>query len=408
MLQGEILSQYCKLILKKGVNLQKGQPLEIFCPTEKADIAHALAKEGYLLGASIVNVRWENEQIDRLTFEYADEERLKTVPKWVVENRNYIVREGYCYVAISAEDPTAFKGVDAKRIATYFKARSLALKKYTDAVMSNTIRWCVVSAPTEKWAEQVFPNKENALELLSDAIEKTMRLGENTVDNWDKHISTLCRHADFLNAKNFEYLHFTNSLGTDLKVGLCDDHIWQSAQEKGKDGVCFIANLPTEEVFTAPHRLKVDGVVRSALPLIYNGDIVDNFTLEFKKGKVVSFSAEKGYEVLKQLLELDKGTKRIGEVALIGKNSPIFQSGILFYNTLFDENASCHLALGKAYPTTVKNGDTLSASELKGKGANDSTEHVDFMIGTPDMKIVGVDKDGNKTLIFSDGDWAIE
>ena len=408
MLDGKILEQYCKLVLSKGVNLQKGQGLEIVCPVEKSEIAVALAKEGYNMGASIVNVRWENDQIARLLYENASMEKLTSVPKWVVENRNYLVKEGFCYVAISAEDPSAFSGVDEGRISAYVKARSKALKGYSDTVMNNGIRWCVVSAPTQKWAEQVFPNSENPLELLSSAIEKTMRLdGDNTISGWEKHIENLNRHAQFLNDKNFEYLIFTNSIGTNLKVGLADGHIWQSAKEMAKDGVEFIANLPTEEVFTAPHRLKVDGVVRSALPLSFNGSIVDNFTIEFKKGKVVSFSAEKGYQTLKQLIETDGGTLRLGEVALIGKRSPIFESGILFYNTLFDENASCHLALGKAYPTTLKGGSELSTLELKKRGANDSIEHVDFMIGTPDLNIVGIDFDGNQTPVFIDGDWAI-
>ncbi len=408
MLTGKTLQQYCKLALSKGVNLQKGQGLEIVCPTEKSDIAVALASEGYKMGAEVVNVRWENDQISRLAFENASMDKLTTVPKWVVENRNYLVKEGFCYVAISAEDPSAFSGVDEKRIAAYSKARSKALKFYSDTVMSNGIRWCVISAPTKEWAKQVFPNSENPLESLSLAIEKAMRLdGDNTISNWEKHIENLSRHADFLNEKNFDYLHFTNGLGTDLKVGLSEGHIWQSAKEMAKDGIEFIANLPTEEVFTAPHRLRVDGVVHSALPLSFNGNIVDNFTIEFKKGKVVSFSAEKGYETLKHLIDTDEGTRRLGEVALIGKRSPIFESGILFYNTLFDENASCHLALGKAYPPTIKEGSELSISELKKKGANDSIEHVDFMIGTPDLNIVGVDKNGNKTPIFIDGDWAI-
>jgi aminopeptidase len=212
--------------------------------------------------------------------------------------------------------------------------------------------------------------------------------------------------AEKLNNCHFKTLKYKSSK-TDLTLELPEGHIWLSGASKDPNGIDFNANIPTEEVFTAPHRLKVDGVVRSALPLIYNGDIVDNFTLEFRKGKVVSFSAEKGYEVLKQLLQLDKGTTRIGEVALIGKNSPIAKSKILFYNTLFDENASCHLAIGKGYPTTVKNGNELTDKELKQKGLNDSNQHVDFMIGTDDLTVTGIKKDGSKVLLFNDGDWVI-
>ena len=205
----------------------------------------------------------------------------------------------------------------------------------------------------------------------------------------------------------FDHLLFKNQKGTDLKVGLADDHIWLSAKEKAKDGVNFIANMPTEEIFTAPHAYKVDGVLKSAMPLCENGQVIDEFSITFKDGKITDFSAEKGYDALKNIIDTDDGTKRLGEVALIGKNSPIAKSGILFYNTLFDENASCHLAIGNAYPTCIANGETLTEEELKEKGANDSIEHVDFMIGTSDLSVIGVDKDGNETQIFIDGEWCI-
>ena len=269
----------------------------------------------------------------------------------------------------------------------------------------------MVSVPTEAWAKHVFPQAKNGTEaeaMLTEAIAKTMRLNyNNPVEEWEKHISRLDARAKFLNEQDFEYLHYENSIGTDLYVGLADGHEWLSAKESAKDGVPFVANMPTEEVFTAPHRLKTNGVVKSALPLSYNGQIVDKFSLTFKKGKVVDFSAEKGYDILKELINTDEGTRHIGEAALIGKNSPIAEQGILFYNTLFDENASCHLALGKAYPTTLKGGANLTAAELKARGANDSVEHVDFMIGTSDLKVTGIKKDGTKIPVFRDGEWCI-
>ena len=293
------------------------------------------------------------------------------------------------------------------KIAMAVRARSKALKKFSDCVMSNGIRWCVVSVPTEQWAKQVFPNSKNPVNDLSIAIEQAMRLDNaDPVKEWEGHLSTMQAHADKLNKLDFEYLVFENANGTNLKVGLADGHKWLSAKELAKDGLDFVANMPTEEVFTAPHRLKVDGVLRSALPLSYNGQIIDNFTIEFKRGKIVSFSAEKGYETLKELIETDKGTHYLGEVALIGKNSPIAKSGILFFNTLFDENASCHLAIGKAYPTTLKDGEALSKKELAARGANNSVEHVDFMIGTPDLRVTGVTKSGEKIAVFIDGEWA--
>ena len=274
--------------------------------------------------------------------------------------------------------------------------------------MSNGIRWCVVSVPTKAWAKQVFPNTENPELELSKAIIKTMRLDTpDPTKAWQEHVEKLEKRAEFLNSAKFEYLHFKNNSGTDLKVGLADDNIWINAQELAKDGVKFVANMPTEEIFTAPHRMKVNGTLRSAMPLCENGQVIDEFTITFKQGKIVDFDAKVGYDALKKLIETDSGTYRLGEVALIGKNSPIAQSGILFYNTLFDENASCHLAIGKGYPSTILGGDKLTLAELKEKGVNDSTEHIDFMIGTPDMEITGVKKDGSKFKLFSDGDWTI-
>ena len=408
MIKGKILEKYAELTVKIGVNLQKGQGLEIVCPVEKRDFAKALTQAAYDAGAGIVRIRWDDEEINKLTYKHADFKMLTEVPKWFVERRNYLVEKGFCYIAVSADDPAAYKDIPTERIAAVAKARGKALKKYSDAVMSNAVRWCVVSVPTEAWAKQVFPKSKKPVEELSEAIENAMRLNyDDPVKAWENHIETLDRRAKFLNGKNFEYIRFKNGLGTDLKVGLATDHIWTSAKEKAKDGVGFVANLPTEEIFTAPHRLKVDGTLKSAMPLCENGKIIDDFSITFKKGKIVSYSAEKGYDALKGLIETDKGTLRLGEIALIGKNSPIAKSGILFYNTLFDENASCHLAIGKGYPTTIKDGDKLTAAQLKEKGLNDSVEHIDFMIGTPDLSVVGIETDGTETILFENGEWII-
>ena len=407
-MNSKTLKNYAELIIKLGVNLQPGQGLEISCPVEKRKFAHILAKTAYDNGAKIVKVRFEDEQLEKLNYERADVDTLLDIPKWFVDSKNYLVEKGFCYVAISAEDPSLFKKIDPKKLFAVATKKAKLLKKFSDAVMNNQIRWCVVSVPTLSWAKQVFPGSLSPEKELSIAIEKAMRLDDNApLSAWEKHVSDLQNRSFYLNQMQFEYLHFTNGLGTDLRVGLAFDHVWLSAMEKAKDGVNFLANMPTEEVFTAPHRLKVDGVLKGALPLCVNGQIIDGFSITFKKGKITSFDAKKGYSTLKQLIETDGGTKYLGEVALIGKNSPIAKSNILFYNTLFDENASCHLAIGKAYPTTVKNGDKLSLRELKEKGLNDSVEHVDFMIGTPDLKVVGILKDGTEKVVFLDGEWAI-
>lgn len=408
MLTGKKLYDFAELVLGVGVNLQKGQGLEIVCPVEKSEVAVAFSEKAYEMGARIVNVRWSCEKTDRVNYLYAEEEALTDIPKWFVDSKNYLVKKGFCYVAIDAEDPSAFKDVPSEKLAAVSKKKSKLLKAFSDEVMSNGIRWCVVSVPTENWAKKIFPAAADPVEELSFAIEKTMRLDEkNPLEAWQKHIDTLNRRAEFMNAKNFEYLHYTSANGTDLMLGLAENHVWVSAQEKAKDGVPFVANMPTEEIFTAPHKDKINGVVKSALPLSYNGQIIENFSFTFKKGKVVDFSAEKGYDVLKKLLETDAGTLSLGEAALIGKNSPIAKSGILFLNTLFDENASCHLALGKGYPTTVKGGAEMTVKELKKLGVNDSVEHVDFMIGSPDLSVTGIGYDKSETPLFVDGEWVI-
>lgn len=408
MIEGKTLDNYCELVLKIGVNIQPRQGLYILCPTSKREIAIALTKKAYDLNAKIVRIIWDDEDIDRLNYQYASTETLCDVPKWFVDTRNYFVEQNYCYVSISAENPSAFSMISSDKLSQVAVARSKALKKYSNDVMNNAIRWCVVSVPTKEWANEVFLKDKKALEKLSNEIEKSMRLDtENPLLEWEKHISRLESRAEFLNNNNFEYLKYTNSKGTNLKVGLCNNHVWLSAKEMAKDGVSFVANLPTEEVFTAPHKDKIDGVVYSALPLSYNGQLIDDFSVTFKKGKVVNFTAKKGYETLKNLLKTDKGILSLGEVALIGKNSPIAKSGILFFNTLFDENASCHLAFGKAYPTTVKNGANLTKAELSKLGVNDSVDHVDFMVGSKDLKVVGVTFDGKEVTLLDDGEWVI-
>lgn len=408
MLSTANLKKFALVTLKVGVNLQKGQGLEIICPVEKSQVAEALTEQAYLMGASIVRIRWSCDKTERLNYLYAEKETLCDIPKWFVDSKNDLIKRNFCYVAISADDPTAFSDVPADKISATSQAKSKALKSFFNTVTKNGIRWCVTSVPTLGWAKMMFPASPNPEKELGDLMLKIMRLDcPDPVKAWEKHLFDLDRHAQFLNDNDFNYLHFTSSNGTDLKVGLATNHLWLSAQEKALDGVPFIANLPTEEVFTAPHRLNVEGIVYAVKPLNLNGKIVDGFWLQFKKGKVVNYDAQQGYEALKGLIETDKGTLRIGEVALIGKSSPIAKSGLLFYNTLFDENASCHLALGKAYPTTIKGGQDLSGADLKKLGANDSIEHEDFMIGAPDMKVVGVKKDGSQVLVFNDGDWVI-
>lgn len=408
MYDKNLLKNYARLVYKVGVNLQNGQGLEIACPVELYKIAEIFTETAYESGAGIVNVRWIDQKTDKLKYLHADFDLLQKIPKWQVSSKEYLLDNDFCYVAIDADDPNAFSSVPSQRLGAYVKAKSKAFKKFSDGVMANAIRWCVVSVPSKNWAKLVFPKEKNPEKRLFSEIVKTMRLDTpDPVAEWEKHVQTLEKRATYLNDKRFYALRFKSGNGTDLTVGLCDDHVWLSAREKARDGVYFVANMPTEEVFTAPHNKRINGVVKSALPLCYNGNKIEDFTLTFKDGKIIDFTAEKGYSTLKELIATDDGTLSLGEVALIGKNSPIAKSGILFYNTLFDENASCHLAIGKSYPTNVRNGENLTDGQLEQKGANDSHEHVDFMIGTKDLSVTGIACDGQETVIFSDGEWAI-
>lgn len=404
----EEFKKYAQLVLKKGVNLQKGQSVFFNCPVERADVARIFVKEAYALGAAYAKVLYNDEKLDRLSYEYADTKTLCDIFPSAVLAKDEIVQKGAAYVSLIAEDPNALKGLDEEKIAAVSKARAAAFQNFQSAVMTNRIRWCVAAIPGKEWAKALFPSSDEPEEALWNAIKKTVRLVSSDPEKaWREHIDVLNARAAFLNGKSFAALHFTASCGTDLTVGLADGHVWLAAEETAADGVRFIANLPTEEIFTAPHREKVNGTVKNALPLVEDGNVIDGFTLEFKNGEVVSYSAEKGEKVLQGILSSDAGANRIGEVALIGKNSPIAKSGLLFLNTLFDENASCHLALGKAYPTTLRGGDAMQKDALLAAGANDSSIHVDFMIGTDDLRVTGILADGKETLLMENGNWVI-
>lgn len=402
------MQKYAELVLKIGVNLQKGQYVFFNCPVEKAEIGRIFAEKAYELGAAYAKILYNDEKLDRIAYRRAERKTLCEIFPSAVLAKEEIEQKGAAYVSLIADDPNALKGLDEEKIAAVSKARAIAFKKFQSAVMTNRIRWCVAAIPGEEWAKLLFPDAANPQEELWNAIKKTVRLDEpDPVAAWRKHIDTLNARAKFLNDCAFSALRFTSANGTDLTVGLAEGHVWLAAEETAADGVKFIANMPTEEIFTAPHCRNVNGTVKNALPLAEDGNVVDDFTLEFKNGEVVSFSAGTGEKVLKGILSTDEGTKRLGEVALIGKNSPVAKSGLLFYNTLFDENASCHLALGKAYPTTVRGGENMSEKELSAAGANDSSAHVDFMIGTGDLRVEGIAENGDTTALIENGDWVI-
>jgi len=408
MIDDKKLGYFANLAVKVGVNLQKDQFLVVNCPVECAYIARAITEQAYLAGAGQVFVNWRDDVISRLTMQNAQEEVLKDIPQWQKDKSEYYISKGVALISVAASDPALYAGIDSGKIRRVSTANAMSQKSFHEATMSNYLRWCVVSVPTAKWAQKVYPDcdEQQAVENLWKAIETIMRLDTpDPVKAWEDHCTTLFNRANFLNENNFDAIHLKNSKGTDIVIGLPENHNWLAAKEKAQDGVEFLANIPTEEVFTAPHRLKANGKVVNALPLVENGNIIDDFYLEFKDGKIVDFGAQKGYETLKGLIETDEGTRYLGEIALVSKQSPIAKQNRLFFNTLFDENASCHLAIGKGYPSCVKDFLSLDEKQLFERGINNSIQHVDFMIGTPDMHIEGIKKDGTRVVIFENGDW---
>jgi|LSQX01.3.fsa_nt_gb aminopeptidase len=403
----ERIKFYAKLVARLGVNVTDDKYVLITCPVHVSDFGCMVAEEAYKLGAKDVIMNYYDEKFARVRYDLANPEVFKYVPEWKAESRNYYAREGCCNIAIISDDPDIFTGVESSRLLDQTIASKKAFKEYYDIMDACKLRWTVVAVPSEKWAKKVYPDADNAVELLWTAILDSARITENAVENWIEHDKTLKSRANTLNENAFKSLHFTNSLGTDFTVGLVDKHIWKGGSDKDFYGVSHFANMPTEEIFTMPDSRIADGRVYSAMPLVYQGNTIDEFWLEFKDGAVIDFDAKVGKDTLKMLLDTDENSRRLGEVALIPYDSPISKLNTLFYETLFDENASCHLALGECYPDTMEGGEKLSEDELKALGGNKSVVHVDFMIGTSDMNIDGIKNDGTVVPVFRNGNFVI-
>lgn len=409
-MNNNLLEKYAHLIVKTGLNLQNKQTLVITSPIECAPFTRLVAQKAYQEGARDVVIQWKDELLSKIRFLHAPEEIFEEFPEWQKEFYLTYVHQGAAFLSIAASDPELMKDVNPVRITKVQKASNTALKDYRDRLMSNQNTWCVVSLPTAAWSQKVFPHlsEEESIEKLWEVILKTVRADtENPILAWKEHKANLKTRMDYLNSLGLASLHYTNSLGTDLTIELPENHIWLGGSEYTPEGIEFVANLPTEEVFTLPHKTGVNGKVVSSMPLNYNGNLIENFSMTFKDGEIVNYSAEKGYETLKTLIETDEGSHFLGEVALVPYDSPISNSKILFYNTLFDENASCHLALGKAYPVCMKNSEKLTPEDFSKLGINESLVHVDFMIGTSDLEITGMTSDGKQIPIFRNGNFAL-
>ncbi|WP_270397822.1 aminopeptidase [Ligilactobacillus ruminis] len=404
----EKLKKYAELIVKVGVNVQKGQPVVLYISVTQQELAHLIVEEAYEAGASEVMIEWKDTFSEREFLKHASEERLENVPEYIVKKGNYIAGKKAARISVMSADPGAYSGIDQKRIAKNQAAMGKALRQVRKATQNNDLSWTVVSAADQAWAEKVFPEKKGqaAIDALWEEIFKTTRIDKaDPVKAWHEHDQKLHEKSDWLNEQQFSALHYVSPV-TDITIGLPENHVWEGAGSFTPEGTEFMANMPTEEVFTAPDCRRIDGYVTSTKPLSYAGNILEDMKFTFKDGKVVEATAKKGQEVLEHLLETDAGAKSLGEVSLVPDPSPISQSGIIFFNTLFDENASDHLALGASYPFNVAGGTKMSDEELLDHGMNVSQTHVDFMVGSADMDIDGIKKDGTIVPVFRNGDWA--
>ena len=404
----EKLKKYAELIVKVGVNVQKGQPVVLYISVTQQELAHLIVEEAYGAGASEVMIEWKDTFSEREFLKHASEERLENVPEYIVKKGNYIAGKKAARISVMSADPGAYSGIDQKRIAKNQAAMGKALRQVRKATQNNDLSWTVVSAADQAWAEKVFPEKKGqaAIDALWEEIFKTTRIDKaDPVKAWHEHDQKLHEKSDWLNEQQFSALHYVSPV-TDITIGLPENHVWEGAGSFTPEGTEFMANMPTEEVFTAPDCRRIDGYVTSTKPLSYAGNILEDMRFTFKNGTVVEATAKKGQEVLEHLLETDAGAKSLGEVSLVPDPSPISQSGIIFFNTLFDENASDHLALGASYPFNVDGGTKMSDEELLDHGMNVSQTHVDFMVGSADMDIDGIKKDGTIVPVFRNGDWA--
>ena len=405
----EKLQEYARLLVRVGLNVQRGQTLVISSPVECAYFARLCAAEAYAVGCKEVVMNWHDDALGRMKYLYADDAVFDDVPLWRRHFFNDYAQEGAAYLAISASDPENLKGVDGSRIIRAQQASGKALKEFDRLQMCSGFPWCIASIPIPSWAKTVFPEdgEERAMERLWDAIFRAVRISGDgkAVEKWQAHLKTLHARMEKLNALKFKSLHYTNALGTDLTVELPEGHIWEAGNDVTLSGQEYIANIPTEELFTSPLKTGVNGVVYASLPLVHDGNIIDGFHFVVKDGKIVEARARQGEETLQAAIAVDEGASYFGEVALVPYDSPISNQKILFYNTLFDENAACHIAFGEAYPC-LEGGQKMTKEELKARGLNDSITHVDFMVGTPDLRIVGTTHDGREIPVFKNGNFA--
>lgn len=408
----ELLKKYADFVVRVGVNPQPGQTLIINCPLEGAPLARLCVRSAYEAGAYDVQVNWHDDAITRTRMELGSEEALTDHKDWQLRRYlDYAESEGgICVLHLIADDPELYAGLDGAKISRVNSSNRAFLQPWREYTMNDRVQWSIAALPSVPWATKMYPelSAEDAMEALWKLIFDVCRVtGGDPVGEWQAHLERLSELRDKMNAFDLESVHFSSTNGTDLTVGIADQARWESAASKNEKGVVFLPNIPTEEVFTAPHKDKVDGIVYGTKPYVFNGQLIKDFFVKFENGKVVEHGAAEGAELLGQLLDTDEGARRIGEVALVPASSPINRSGKLFYNTLFDENAACHIAFGASYPGTTVDGTTLSKEELIARGMNQSSLHEDVMVGAEDSQITGKCRDGRTVVLFKDGVWAL-
>ena len=407
-----LLKKYADFIVRVGCNVQPGQVMIIRCSLEAAPLARLCVRSGFEAGARDVQVDWSDNAVSRARMELGTEEALTDFKPYQLRRYlDYAESEGsVCVLHLLADDPEVYAGLDSGKLSRVNAAQRRFMEPWRVYTMNDRVQWSIAAMPSRPWAKKMFPDMEE-----EDAVEKLWRLifdvcrvtGGDPVNEWKAHLDRLTELSSKMNALDLESVHFESANGTDLTVGLADQARWDSASARSERGVVFLPNIPTEEVFTAPHKDRVNGVVYGTKPYVFNGQLIKGFHVTFKDGKVIEHGADQGEELLTQLLDTDEGARRIGEVALVPASSPINRSGALFYSTLFDENAACHIAFGASYPGTTVGGTGLSKEELLARGMNQSTLHEDVMIGAEDSHITGLCRDGRTVDLFRDGVWVL-
>ena len=402
-----VLREYAKLIVRCGMNVQKGQDVIIRAQLDQPEFVQMVVEECYKAKAREVTVQWDYQPLAKIHVRYKTVKTMGTVKEWEKARLQYYTETLPATLYLTSEDPDGLKGMNMEKTAKARKMSYPILKPYSDA-REGKYQWCIAAVPGKAWAKKVFPGERTgvAVEKLWEAILSASRVDEDSIAGWNAHNANLKARCDYLNSLGIESLHYTAANGTDLTVGMIPEAIFCGGGENTKGGVFFNPNIPTEECFISPMRGKAEGTVYSTKPLSYNGQLIDNFFMRFEGGKVVESGAETGAELLETLLNMDEGARYLGECALVPQHSPICESGLLFYNTLFDENAACHLAIGMGYADTIRDHHNKTLEECRALGINDSMIHEDFMIGCDTMDIDAICADGKVVPVFRSGNWA--